>query len=52
MNITVNWLIRFEQLVSGLRIFGVAIRAQVTRNLLEDLLKPTSPEIMNKIYFE
>uniref|UniRef100_T1HJF0 Uncharacterized protein n=1 Tax=Rhodnius prolixus TaxID=13249 RepID=T1HJF0_RHOPR len=42
--------LRLEQFISGFKIFGVAIWAQVTLNVLERPVEVTTPEIIDKIH--
>uniref|UniRef100_T1I9J8 Uncharacterized protein n=1 Tax=Rhodnius prolixus TaxID=13249 RepID=T1I9J8_RHOPR len=42
--------LRLEQFISGFKIFGVAIWAQVTLNVLDALFDVTTPEIIDKIH--
>uniref|UniRef100_T1HIR4 Uncharacterized protein n=1 Tax=Rhodnius prolixus TaxID=13249 RepID=T1HIR4_RHOPR len=42
--------LRLEQFISGFKIFGVAIWAQVTLNVLDGPVEVTTPEIIDKIH--
>uniref|UniRef100_T1HRN4 Uncharacterized protein n=2 Tax=Rhodnius prolixus TaxID=13249 RepID=T1HRN4_RHOPR len=42
--------LRLEQFISGFKIFGVAIWAQVTLNVLDAPVEVTTPEIIDKIH--